>query len=192
MRAPEKPFALLGSVRRSLRVLNAAIETACREAGLTMQQQAFLLVLAAHPTGRVPLADVRVELLMDQATASELLARLLRRRLVRRAAAADRRALEVSLTPAGRALLLESIEHTRREIKRSESRGELGALRDSIAAYLDYYVMGRGTAGPVRPRAAGARRAGRIRPPAASRPRAPRRGRARAPGPAAGRTRADA
>lgn len=140
MATTAKPFALLGSVRRSLRALNAAIETACRESGLTMQQQAFLLALAADPSGRVPLANIRVELLMDQATASELLGRLTRLRLVRRAAAADRRALEVMLTPTGRARLTESIEHARREIKRADSRGELAALRDSLAAYLDYYV----------------------------------------------------
>lgn len=185
MPAPAKPFALLGSVRRSLRVLNAAIETACREAGLTMQQQAFLLVLAAHPIGRVPLADVRVELLMDQATASELLARLQRRRLVRRTAAADRRALEVSLTPAGRALLIESIEHTRREIKRSDSRGELGALRDSITAYLDYYVSGRGTTGWS---GRGGRRPARsrgIRPAAGMDPETMKARRSRRRGPAA-------
>lgn len=170
MAAPSKPFALLSRVRRSLRVLNAAIESACRDAGLTMQQQAFLLALAAYPSGRVPLADVRMELLMDQATASELLARLRQLGLVRRAAAADRRALEIMLTAAGRGRLAESIEHARREIQRSNSRGELGALRDSLAAYLDYYTRG-------------------TRPPSGARPKAPRRSAGRGLGRAASRTR---
>ena len=144
-----RPYALLAHVRRALRVLNAAIEDGCGHAGLTVQQQAFLLVLAAHADEEVLHADVRIELQMDQATASELAARLLARRLIARRPAEDRRAWRMSLTRSGRTLLERSIEATRHEIEHAESRGELAALRDSLAAYLDYYT-GRSRRGPRR------------------------------------------
>jgi len=166
-----KPFALLARVRRSLRVLNGAIDAACRDSDLTMQQQAFLLALAAHEQRAVPLADVRTELLMDQATASDLLARLQRAGLVRRATAEDRRALELSLTASGRSHLVRSIEHMQIEMQRADSRGELAALRESLADYLDFYTSAL-TRSALR-----------------ANPRAPRRGAGRGPSRDASRTR---
>jgi DNA-binding MarR family transcriptional regulator len=140
-RSPRRrPLALLAGVRRSLRALNASIEAGCRVAKLTIQQQAFLLAVAAHPGALAPLADVRAELRMDEATASELLARLQRMRLVHRVKAPDRRALEISLTSSGRVRLARSIRAIRREVQLAESRGELAALRESIADYIDYYA----------------------------------------------------
>lgn len=76
--------ALLARVRHSLHVLNGVIETGARAAGLTVQQQGFLLSLAARGGAHVPLADLRADLGMDQATTSELLQRLGRRGLVTR------------------------------------------------------------------------------------------------------------
>lgn len=156
-----KSYALLARVRRSLRVLNGAIDAACRDSDLTMQQQAFLLALAAHEQRAVPLADVRTELLMDQATASDLLARLQRAGLVRRTVAEDRRALELSLTASGQSHLARSIEHMRREMHRADSRGELDALRESLADYLDFYTNAvtrpATRASPTAPRRGGAR-----------------------------------
>lgn len=140
MRGVERPYSLLAQVRRSLRVLNAAIEDGCRHADLSVQQQAFLLVLAAHPQGQVLHADIRVELQMDQATASELAARLVARKLVTRRAAPDRRAWCMTLTRTGRARLERSIEATRHAIEHADERGELAALRESLDAYLTYYT----------------------------------------------------
>ena len=141
----ELPYALLARVRRALRILDAAIERGCEAAGLTLQQQALLLALAARGGRRVPLALIRVELDMDQATASELLSRLVSLELVERIGAADRRALEISLTRKGRQRFLRSVEKIRHEVQAADRAGDLRALRVSLAAYLDHYTI-------VRPR----------------------------------------
>jgi DNA-binding MarR family transcriptional regulator len=137
------PYALLARVRRSLRILDAAIDRGCEAAGLTVQQQAFLLALAARGGRRVALALIRAELDMDQATASELLARLVSLELVQRVGAADRRALEISFTRKGRQRFLRSVEGIRHEIQEAERAGDLRALRVSLAAYLDHYTRTR-------------------------------------------------
>ncbi|HEU5287611.1 MAG TPA: MarR family transcriptional regulator, partial [Candidatus Limnocylindria bacterium] len=103
------PIALLARVRHSFRLLNRAIAEGSRRAGLTVQQQGFLLAVAARGGRNVPLSHVRAELLMDQATASELLRRLAERGLVRRAPGEDRRALRVTLTADGRATFKVSV-----------------------------------------------------------------------------------
>lgn len=137
----ELPYALLARVRRSFRILNAAIERGAGSAGLTVQQQGFLLALAARGGRRVPLALIRKELDMDQATASELLARLVGLELVERSGAADRRALEISFTRKGRLRFLRSVEGIRHEIQEADQAGDLRALRVSLAAYLDHYTV---------------------------------------------------
>ena len=135
------PYALLARVRRSLRILDAAIERGCETAGLTVQQQAFLLALAARGGRRVLFAGIRAELDMDQATASELLARLVSLDLLQRVGAADKRALEISLTRKGRQRFLRSVEGIRHEIQAADKAGDLRALRVSLAAYLDHYTI---------------------------------------------------
>lgn len=137
----ELPYALLARVRRALRILDAAIERGCEAARLTVQQQAFLLALAARGGRRIPLSVVRAELDMDQATASELLARLVSLELVERIGAADRRALEISLTRKGRQRFLRSVERIRHEIQAADRAGHLRALRVSLTAYLDHYPV---------------------------------------------------
>lgn len=137
------PYALLARVRRSLRILDAAIERGCDAAGLTVQQQAFLLALAARGGRRVPFAVIRAEMDMDQATASELLTRLVSLDLLQRVGAADKRALEISLTRKGRQRFLRSVEGIRHEIQEADRAGDLRALRLSVAAYLDHYTVTR-------------------------------------------------
>jgi len=105
-----------------------------------MQQQAFLLAIAAYGGTRVPLADVREELEMDRATASALLRRLGERRLVRRSPAEDRRAFYVALTASGRAVFERSVDAIRRELRGAEHRNELDALRRDLDAYFAYYL----------------------------------------------------
>jgi DNA-binding MarR family transcriptional regulator len=134
------PLTLLAAVRRSLRVLNSAIEDGAKRADLTLQQQAFLLALAARGGRKVALAEIRGELEMDQATASELLARLIRLGLVTRATADDRRAVDISLTPKGRQRFARSLERIREGVQNADRAGDLRALRESLAAYLDHYV----------------------------------------------------
>lgn len=140
-RQPDRnSFSVLARVRRALRALNDSIERGARTVGLTVQQQAFVLAIAAAGDGAVPLAALREELRMDQATASELLARLVSRGYVERDAARDRRAAQLSLTQKGRAVLFRSIRAIRREIQHADARGELDALRESIDDYLRFYL----------------------------------------------------
>lgn len=133
-------LALLAGFRHSLRVLDQAIEGGAKEAGLTVQQQAFLLSLMARGAREVALADLRADLTMDQATTSDLLARLIRRRLVTRRSGRDRRALIVSITRPGRARFQRSVRAIGREIRRAKDRGDLDALQRNLRAYLAFYT----------------------------------------------------
>lgn len=135
-----REFMLLARVRRSLRSLNNAIVRGAAQAGLTLQQQAFLLAIQAHGGTDVPFAEVRDELEMDRATASILLGKLVARHLVSREIAEDRRASRISLTPLGRAAFTRSVERIRAEIRAAEQRDELGALREDLERYLGYYL----------------------------------------------------
>ena len=136
-------FRLLAAFRRSLRVLNRAVEEGARSAQLTVPQQGFLLALRAAETERVSLGFLREELGMDDATAAELVGRLVRARLVRRHIGRDRRAADISLTTHGSARLLRSMRGIRRRIQRAAKDGELETLRRDAAAYLAFYGRGR-------------------------------------------------
>jgi DNA-binding MarR family transcriptional regulator len=133
-------FLALARVRRSLRGLNNVLTRGAEAAGLTLQQQAFLLALAAYERRDVLLADVREELEMDQATASELLAKLVARRLVVRDPAKDRRAATVSFTPRGWTVFRTSVESIRREMQLAQHRAELVALGSDLNAYMRFYL----------------------------------------------------
>jgi DNA-binding MarR family transcriptional regulator len=142
-RTGERPdYLLLARVRRSLRALNGAIARGAAAEGLTLQEQAFLLGLAAYGGAEIPLADLREELEMDQASASVLLRRLVRKRMVVRVAANDRRAAEVSLTAKGWDTFRRSVAAVRGEIRRAEHRGELNALGTELGTYLAFYLRG--------------------------------------------------
>jgi DNA-binding MarR family transcriptional regulator len=132
--------ALLARVRHSLRALDQAIEAGSKAVGLTVQQQAFLLALAARGGTHVPLAEVRTDLAMDQATMSEMLGRLIRRGLVAREVGADRRAVDVSLTGAGRARYQRSVRAIGREIRVAKASGELDGLQRNLREYLAFYT----------------------------------------------------
>lgn len=135
-------YLLLARVRRSLRALNGAIARGAAAEGITLQEQAFLLGLAAYGGAEVPLADLREELEMDQASASILLRRLVRKRMVVRVAASDRRAAEVSLTAKGWSTFRRSVGTIRGEIRRAEHRGELNALGSELGTYMAFYLRG--------------------------------------------------
>ena len=133
-------YTVLAGVRHSLRTLNGVIEAGTKAAGLTVQQQAFLLSLAARGGIHVPLADLRADLGMDQATTSELLGRLWRRALVTRRAGVDRRAVDVSLTRSGRSALTRSVRAIGREMKLAKARGDLDALQRSLRTYVAFHT----------------------------------------------------
>ncbi len=142
------PVSLLARVRHSFRLLNRAIAEGSRRAGLTVQQQGFLLAVAARGGRQVPLSEVRAELLMDQATASELLRKLAERGLVRRGPGEDRRELRVTLTPEGKATFKRSMSEIGAALRRADGRGDLRSLRPALREYLRFYGVGaaRGTA----------------------------------------------
>ena len=142
-RTGERPdYLLLARVRRSLRALNGAIARGAAAEGLTLQEQAFLLGLAAYGGAEIPLADLREELEMDQASASVLLRRLVRKRMVVRVAANDRRAAQVSLTAKGWDTFRRSVGAVRGEIRRADHRGELNSLGSELGTYLAFYLRG--------------------------------------------------
>lgn len=137
---------MLARVRRSLRAVNSAIQRGSTAVGVTMQQQAVLLALAAYGGRQVPLADVREELEMDMATASVLLARMVRDRLVIREKSADRRAADLSLTPKGWTAFRRSIDAIRKEMRWAAHRGELAPITEELRRYLRFYLDGGGRA----------------------------------------------
>lgn len=136
-------LALLARMRLSIRALNRAIEAGSGSADLTVQQQAFLLALSARGGRKVPLAVLREELGMDQATASDLLARLVRRGHVVRAPGVDRRSADLSLTSRGRGALARSVRGIRGAMHVADARGELDALAINVDAYLRYHGIRR-------------------------------------------------
>jgi len=140
---PRSDLVVLAQFRHSVRALNGAIERGSRGAGLTVQQQAFLLSLAARDHEAVQLADVRKDLGMDQATASELLARLTRRGLVKRRSGEDRRSVVISLTTEGRSRFDRSVRSIRSAIQAAHDGGDLEDLSTNIVGYLRYYGVGR-------------------------------------------------
>jgi DNA-binding MarR family transcriptional regulator len=150
-------FLALARVRRSLRALNNALTRGAEASGLTLQQQAFLLALAAYERKDVLLSDIREELEMDQATASEILAKLIAARLVVRGSAKDRRAANISFTTKGWAVFVNSLGSIRREMQRAEHRAELIALGPELDDYLHFYLGERrapaGQRAPARQRA---------------------------------------
>jgi DNA-binding MarR family transcriptional regulator len=164
----EPDYLALARVRRSLRGLNNVLNRGAEAAGMTLQQQAFLLALAAYERRDVLLADIREELEMDQATASELLAKLLARRLVVRDSAKDRRAATISFTPKGWTVFRASVEAIRRQMQRAQHRGELIALGSDLDAYMRFYLGDHPA--PVRPPKSKSG-ASRPRPPRRSRPK---------------------
>ena len=151
-REPSREFLLLARVRRSLRSLNNAIVRGAEAAGLTLQQQAFLLAIEAYGGSEVLFADVREELEMDRATASLLLRSLMRAGLVSRSRATDRRAFYVSMTKLGRQRFRESVTRIHAEIRGADHRDELGALGPDLDRYLAYYRPGRPRDRSTRPR----------------------------------------
>jgi DNA-binding MarR family transcriptional regulator len=141
-------FTLLARMRVSIRAVNRAIEQGSASAELTVQQQAFLLALSARGGRKVPLAQIREELGMDQATASDLLARLVRRVYVVRAPGADRRSADLSITTKGRGVLARSVKEIRRAMHAADRAGELDTLATNMDAYLrSYGIRRRGSRG---------------------------------------------
>lgn len=96
-------FEAWGLLLRVHATLVAGLDAALREhAGTTLSAYDLLVHVAAAPDRRIRMHDLERRVLFSQSTVSRLAARLEREGLLERAVAeADRRALEVRLTPTG-------------------------------------------------------------------------------------------
>jgi DNA-binding MarR family transcriptional regulator len=100
---------------------------------VTLAQYRVLIELASHGPQR--LADLASALGVDRSTATRMCERLVRKRLVqRRRVSSDRRTVRVSLTPAGRELVMEVTRRRRGEIAQIVGRMPSEGRRAALAA----------------------------------------------------------
>jgi DNA-binding MarR family transcriptional regulator len=99
----------MGAFRLALRKFSAFSETAAQEAGLTAQQHQALLAVRAHGgPDPMTIGELAECLLIKNHSAVELVARLVARGLVTRTPSeADRRRIELHLTPQAKTVLEE-------------------------------------------------------------------------------------
>lgn len=96
--------AILDGIRRLVRLLRVSARAAEAGLGLTSAQLFVLQKLAEAPATSI--AELSGRTLADPSSVSTVVARLVQRKLVRRAASrTDARRAELALTPAGRKLL---------------------------------------------------------------------------------------
>jgi DNA-binding MarR family transcriptional regulator len=130
-------FLPLASFRHTLRRFLAASERISRDAGITQQQYQAMLAIAAWPDGAMTMKDLADDLLFTHHAAVQLTDRLVKAGLAQRTpSSADRRSVELTLTPAGTALLeeiagLHLAEMQRREPALSASLKRLRKLRSA-------------------------------------------------------------
>lgn len=138
-------FLPLASFRHALRRFLAASETISRNAGVTQQQYQAMLAIAAWPGGAMSVKDLSEDLLLTHHAAVQLVDRLAKAGLARRAPSSiDRRSVELSLTEDGAALLedlasLHLAEMLRREPALSTSLRRLRRLRSASDPDVDRY-----------------------------------------------------
>lgn len=115
-----RDYARLASWRHTLRNFLRFSERAAAEAGLATQQyQAMLIVRGCPDTQRVTINDLARELYIKHHSAVGLVDRLVEQGLLtREGSRADRRKVELALTPHGRDVLATLAGMHRRELKR--------------------------------------------------------------------------
>jgi len=119
-RLATRDYAQLAAFRTALRRFLRFSEQAAAEAGLTSRHYQAMLVLRACPRGKkVTIADLAEQLLIKHNSAVGLVDRLADGQLVeRKASRADRRKVELRLTPRGRELLAKLAAMHRGELQR--------------------------------------------------------------------------
>lgn len=115
-----RDYARLAAFRHALRRFLRFSEEAAAAVGLTTQHYQAMLALRACPEERrLTIAELASELLIRHNSAVELVDRLVQEGLVvRQASLADRRKVELSLTPRGREVLAKLAGVHSRELKR--------------------------------------------------------------------------
>jgi len=123
-------------VQRAARTLARRFDEAFRPLGLTNGQ--FSLMMSLNRPKPPDMADVASLLAMNRTTLTAALKPLCRRRLVRITAdSADRRTRLMTLTPAGRRLLVRAVpiwKSTHAEIEARLGSGEPNRLRKNLQA----------------------------------------------------------
>ncbi len=124
------PATCLGlHVRRAARILTQIYDAALLPAGVAMNQ--FSLLVAIHLLDSAPISRLAHRLDCDQTTLSRNLRPLLREGWIAIQPGQDRRIRQVSLTPAGRAVLQEALplwERAQEEVKRHYGEGSWDSL----------------------------------------------------------------
>ena len=115
-----RDYAQLAAFRHALRGFLRFSERAAADVGLTSQHYQAMLVLRGCPDDRrVTIAELAEQLLIKHNSAVELVDRLAGEHLVaRHASRADRRKVELELTPRGREVLAELAAVHREELRR--------------------------------------------------------------------------
>jgi len=113
-------YAQLAEFRYALRRFLRFSEGAAAEVGITSQHYQAMLILRACPENRATtINDLAQQLLIRHNSAVELVDRLVQENLVvREASSADRRKVELRLTPRGRQVLAKLAAVHRRELQR--------------------------------------------------------------------------
>ena len=131
---PDAPWAVLRDAYYRLMKQRAGI---LRQLGLSLSEYAALRLCAEAPSMLSTIADVAG---VTSAGATDIVDRLEARRLVRRVSdPSDRRAVRVSLTPAGRRLFREAQSAQRtmfRELSRSLSPSDREALVTGLSSLI--------------------------------------------------------
>jgi DNA-binding MarR family transcriptional regulator len=115
-----RDYARLAAFRYALRRFLRFSEASAGVVGITGQHYQAMLILRACPGGRrTTINDLAQQLLIKHNSAVELVDRLVQEDLVmREASSADRRKVELSLTPRGRQVLAKLAAMHRRELRR--------------------------------------------------------------------------
>jgi len=115
-----RDYARLAEFRHALRRFLRFSEQAAAEAGLTMQHYQAMLVVRACPDGRrVSINELAQQLLIKHNSAVELVDRLEKGDLVaRESSSADRRKVQLHMTPHGRQVLARLAAMHRAELRR--------------------------------------------------------------------------
>ena len=128
----------MDSLRRIVHVLHVATRRSEQSFGLSAAQLFVLRQLAL--TSGQSMSDIAAHTRTTQSSVSEVVGRLVKRGLVtRRAAAADRRRAELTLTPAGEAVLAQAPETIQERLLAGFGRleqPERRALADTLEAWL--------------------------------------------------------
>jgi len=115
-----RDYARLAGFRHALRGFLRFSEAAAGQLGLTTQHYQAMLVLRGWPEGgRVTIADLAQQLLIKHNSAVGLVDRLAEEGLIaREPSSADRRKVELRLTPSGRKVLAKLAAMHRGELQR--------------------------------------------------------------------------